>query len=273
MLIGSHQSITKSIDLSIQRALADGCECLQVFVKNNNRWEGKIISDDEAERFRSALSGSGLKVCAHATYLINPASFDEIVYGKSLAAYKGELERCDRLNIPYYVIHPGAHLGHGEKAGVARIAETIDRTYSEGYECMTLLEMVAGQGTSIGSSIEHMLQIIDYSDSSSKIGICLDSAHIYAAGYDIKHSYDEVFNEFFSAFGNKIKVFHLNDSKKTLASRVDRHELTGKGEIGEEFFKKVVNDVRFSDILGILETPVQENYSGEISLLKSYRES
>lgn len=271
MLIGSHQSIAKSIDLSIKRALADGCECLQVFVKNNNRWEGKKISGEEAEKFRNALKNSGLKVCCHATYLINLASYKKDVYSKSIKTYIDELSRCDRLDIPYYVIHPGSHLDKERDDGIKLIAESIDKAYTHGYECMTLLEMTAGQGTGIGHSIQDMLDIIDASENPDKIGICLDSAHIYAAGYDIRDDYDNVFNELFDAFGDKIKVFHLNDSKKALNSRVDRHALIGKGEIGSDFFKKAVNDKRFDGILGILETPVEENYKKEIELLKSFR--
>ncbi|MGD9808676.1 MAG: deoxyribonuclease IV [Deferribacterales bacterium] len=272
MLIGSHQSISKSIDLSIQRALADGCECLQIFVKNNNRWIGKELSEAEAEKFRSELALSGLKVCAHSCYLINLASFKDDTYQKSLTCIRDELSRCDRLGVPSYVIHPGSHVGEGEQAGIKRIAESLDRIYDEGYECMTLLEMVAGMGTNIGYSIENMLDIIKYSNHKEKLGICLDSCHIFAAGYDVKDDYDKVFNDLFDAFGDKIKVFHLNDSLKPLGSRRDRHAKIGEGEIGGEFFKKVVNDDRFNDILGILETPVEENYSDEIKLLKSYRE-
>lgn len=272
MLIGSHQSISKSIELSIERALADGCECLQIFVKNNNRWEGKPLTDETAGKFRTALADSGLKVCAHACYLINLASYDGTVYGKSVKCYHDELSRCDRLGIPYYVIHPGAHMGHGEDAACERIARSIDDAYDSGLECMTLLEMTAGMGTGIGSRIDHMLSIMDRAEHHEKIGICLDSCHIYAAGYDIRDDYEKTVSELTSAFGSKIRVFHLNDSKKGLNSRLDRHELTGKGEIGESFFKKAVNDSRFSDILGILETPVEKNYADEIKLLKSYRE-
>ncbi len=208
MLIGSHQSITKSIDLSIQRALADNCECLQVFVKNNNRWEGKPLLSETAEKFKTDLADSGLKVCAHSSYLINLASFKEDTYAKSVRCFEDELTRCDMLDIPYYVIHPGSHLNYGEEAGIKRIAETIDRTYDKGFRCMTLLEMVAGQGTNIGYSIQNMLDIIDASAFGDKLGICLDSCHIFAAGYDIRDDYDKVFfNELFDAFGDRIKVF------------------------------------------------------------------
>jgi deoxyribonuclease-4 len=275
MLIGAHQSISKSIDLSIERALADNCECLQIFVKNNNRWEGKELTDELAEKFQSSLKNSKLKICAHATYLINLASFKDDTYTKSVKCYNEELSRCDRLNIPYYVIHPGSHVGEGEDRGIGRIAETIDRSYSDyGFQCMTLLEMVAGQGSNIGYNIDNMLNIIDKSNFSDKIGICLDSCHIFVAGYDIKDRYDKVFNDLFSAFGDKIKVFHLNDSKKPLDSRRDRHELIGRGEIGLDFFRKVVNDERFDNVLGVLETPAtkEHTYKDEVELLKSLRE-
>jgi len=271
MFIGSHQSIAKSIDLSIERALADGCECLQIFVKNNNRWKGKELTDEDAENFIKARKKAELPVCTHSSYLINLASVKDDVYKKSMNGYADELQRCDRLEIPYYVLHPGSHTGAGEEKGIKKIASSIDQTYEKGYKCMTLLEMVAGQGSNIGYSIDNMLSIIDSCDSASKLGICFDSCHMFAAGFDITDDYDKVFSDLFSAFGDKIKIFHLNDSKHPLGSNKDRHELVGKGHIGEDFFKKVVNDSRFDDILGILETPVEENYKKEIELLKSFR--
>jgi deoxyribonuclease-4 len=271
MLIGSHQSISKSIDLSIQRALADGCECLQIFVKNNNRWAGRELGEDEAERFKNAVSSSSLRVCAHSCYLINPASFDDDIHAKTVSCMHDELQRCDRLGIPYYVIHPGSHMGRGAADGIKRIAETINQVYDSGYNCMTLLEMVSGHGNHIGSSADEMLAVIDASQHRGKLGICLDSCHIFSAGYNIRDDYNRVMDELCGAFGSLIKVFHLNDSKMPLAGRKDRHELIGKGEISADFFKKVVNDRRFNDILGILETPVQNNYADEINILKSYR--
>lgn len=273
MLLGAHKSISGSIDKSIERALADGCECLQIFVKNKNRWESKPLNDNDAENFRNALEKSGLLVCSHSSYLINPASEDETVRAKSLASYKDELFRCDTLNIPYHVIHPGAHLGLGTQRGVENAARFFDEIYASGsYKTMTLLETTSGQGTCLGHKVEEIADIIKLSGFSEKIAVCLDSCHIYSAGYDIVSDYDNVFSGFFDVFGDKIRVFHLNDTKKPLGSRVDRHELIAEGLIGESFFKRVVNDKRVAGVLGILETPVETDYKDELVKLKSYRE-
>lgn len=273
MLIGAHKSISGSIEKSIERALADGCECLQVFVKNKNRWEGKPLTDDDANKFRSALANSGLGVCAHASYLINPASCDAEIRRKSIISFKDELSRCDRLNIPYYVMHPGAHMKQGVEKGIRNVAEFLSEAYADSdFRVTTLLETTSGMGTCLGHTSEEIEEIISLSTGRAKTGVCLDSCHIFAAGYDIVNKYDDVFESFFNIFGDKIKVFHLNDSKKPLASRLDRHELIADGLIGETFFKKVINDERFCDVLGILETPVEDTYMDEIAKLKSYRE-
>lgn len=273
MLIGAHKSIAGSIDRSIERALADGCECLQIFVKNKNRWEGKPLSDEEAEKFRSALTESGLRVCAHASYLINPASMDTEIRRKSLISFKEELSRCDRLNVPYYVMHPGAHMKQGVETGMDNVAAFLSEAYADGgFNVTTLLETTSGMGTCLGHTTDEIAAILSRVDSCVKAGVCLDSCHIFAAGYDIVRSYDDVFDGFFKVFGDKIKVFHLNDSKKPLSSRLDRHELIARGLIGEGFFRRVINDKRFKDTLGILETPVETDYREEIARLRSYRE-
>ncbi|WP_303850423.1 deoxyribonuclease IV [Seleniivibrio woodruffii] len=272
MLIGAHKSITGSIDKSIERALADGCECLQIFVKNKNRWEGKPLSEDDALAFASALVRSGLRVCSHASYLINPSAVNPETADRSLISFKDELLRCDRLTVPFHVIHPGAHMKAGVEAGIESVAEFLDRAYDDGgFSAMTLLETTSGMGTCLGHRVDEIARIIEKCRNGDKIGVCLDSCHIFAAGYDIVGAYDEVFDEFFRIFGDKIKVFHLNDSKKPLGSRLDRHELIAEGEIGEEFFRKAVNDKRFENVLGILETPVETDYKKEIIKLKSYR--
>ena len=272
MLIGAHKSIVGSIDKSIERALADGCECLQIFVKNKNRWEGKPLVDADALAFVSALEQSGLKVCSHASYLINPASVVPETADKSIISFMDELSRCDRLNVPCHVIHPGAHMKQGVDSGIETVAKFLDRAYDEGgFRAMTLLETTSGMGTCLGHKAEEIARIIEKCRHSDKMGVCLDSCHIFAAGYDIVGAYEQVFDDFFRIFGDKIKVFHLNDSKKPLASRLDRHELIAEGEIGEGFFRKVVNDKRFENVLGILETPVKDTYKDEIAKLKSYR--
>jgi deoxyribonuclease-4 len=277
MRLGAHQSITGGIYKSIERALHDKCEALQVFVKNASRWEAKPLTEKDINSFKAEHSRIGIKnICAHSSYLINLAAPNEETLVKSINAASDELNRCDLLEIPYYVLHPGAHLDTGLEQGIKRIADSLGKIYAEnGFNCMTLLEVTAGQGTSIGHSFEHIKAIIDQSSCSEKLGVCLDSCHMFMAGYDLVNEYDKVFDDLFEIFGDKIKVFHLNDCKKPLGSRIDRHELVGKGTIGEEFFRKVVNDKRFKDTLGILETPIDEGttYKDEVIRLKSFREN
>lgn len=275
MRLGAHQSISGGIYKSIERALHDKCEALQVFVRNASRWESKPMQDKDIAMFREKAADFAFScICAHASYLINLASAREDIFKKSLNAYTDELKRCQTLGIPYYVIHPGSFTGSTLEEGIKRIAHAINRVYDEnGFSVMTLLEITAGQGSSIGCSFDHMKEIINIASCGERLGLCLDSCHMFSAGYDIVNNYDSVFDSLFEKFGDKIKVFHLNDAKKPLGSRVDRHAMIGKGEIGADFFRKAVNDPRFRHTLGILETPVGEKntYEGEVSLLKSFR--
>lgn len=275
MKIGAHQSIAGGLYKSIERAISDDCECLQVFVKNANRWVAKALEDEAVDRFVEALSTFGNEnVCAHSSYLINLASNKEDTYQKSMIALADELERCDRLKIPYHVMHPGAHLGQGEDVAIKKIAASIDQVYGEyDFQSQILLETTAGQGTCIGHRLEHIEAIIHQSRFSHKIGVCLDTCHLFVAGYDLKNDYDCVVDEIFRRFGDKVKVCHVNDSRKELGTRVDRHDLIGKGFIGEEYFVRLVNDKRFENVLGILETPIGSDttYQNEVYLLKSMR--
>lgn len=274
MLIGAHESISGGVYKSLHRGVEDECECIQIFVKNSNRWSAKPLAETDIKKYYSALSQVNIPVCCHSSYLINMASAKPDIREKSYESMKDELDRCEKLGIKYYIVHPGAHLGIGEKEGLDLIVEMIDKIYLENdFNTHILLEITAGQGTNLGYKIEHFLYILEKSKYEPKIDICLDSCHMYSAGFDILNRYDEVFDNLFHTFSDKIKVFHLNDSKKTLGSRVDRHELIGKGVLGIDFFKKVINDERFKEILGILETPIADDmtYKEEVSLLKSLR--
>jgi deoxyribonuclease-4 len=274
MFLGAHESISGGIYKAFERGAADGCECIQVFVKNSNRWVAKPLSDKDIKKYFELNDKYSLPVCCHSSYLINMASIKPDIKEKSYLSMVDELKRCDQLNIKYYVIHPGSHLGAGEDEGLKLVAQMIDKAYDEnGFEASILLEITAGQGTNLGYKLEHFEKIFDMSKYSHKLNICLDSCHMYSAGFDIVNQYDKVFDELFAKFGDKIKVFHLNDSKKDFSSKLDRHELLGKGTIGIDFFKRVVNDRRFENVLGILETPVKEGetYKGEIEILKSLR--
>jgi deoxyribonuclease-4 len=271
MKLGAHESTAGGLYKAIERALEDGCQSLQLFVKPPNRWEGIKLSDKNVSTFiefsKKLPSNS---ITTHAAYLINLASPKDDVRKKSVEALREELLCSDSLKIPYYVLHPGSPLDSGFDNGMTRIIEGIDIVYSNDINAMLLLEITSGMGNSIGGKFEHLEQIIDGTRYKDKLGICLDTCHMYSAGYDITNKYDAVMGEIKRRFGDKLKVFHLNDSKHPLSSRKDRHEFIGKGFIGLETFKRLVNDSYLRDVLGILETPVEDNhtYIDELNTLK-----
>ncbi|KAA0258263.1 deoxyribonuclease IV [Deferribacter autotrophicus] len=275
MFIGAHESIAGGVYKSINFAISDGDECLQIFVKNASRWKAKPLTVNDINRFIEKARIFGIdRICAHSSYLINLCSPRKDTEEKSIECFIDEMSRCEQLKIPYYVMHPGSHLGEGEEYGLKKLVNNIDKIYSEyNFDVMLLLETTAGQGTNLGYKWEHIHYVIEHSKFSEKIGICLDSAHLYAAGYDLKNNYDEVIDLFISKFGDKIKVFHLNDTNKNCGSRVDRHEYIGRGILGLEFFEKVVNDKRLGGVLGVLETPIDndETYKVQVEILKSLR--
>lgn len=278
MLLGAHESIAGGIFNAIKSAMNDGAECVQVFVKSSNRWTDKPLKESDIEKYFEELEKCKFSpevVCAHSSYLINMAAEGETLE-KSYNSMKEELFRCDLLKIPYYVIHPGSHLGMGVEEGLNRVVRFVDRLYSEnGFNVMTLFETTAGQGTNLGANLDEIYYLINESQFSDKLGICLDSCHLYSAGYDLLNSYEDVFEEILKMFDGKVKVFHINDTKKYLGSRIDRHELIGKGLLGIEFFRKVVNDKRFENMLGILETPISDTqtYKDELDILKKLRDN
>jgi len=275
MLLGAHESISGGVFNSLKFAESDGCECLQIFTKNANRWVAKPYSDKDVNKFKVSAENLGFdRICAHSAYLINLCSPKKETEEKSVKCFIDELSRCDQLNVPFYVMHPGSHLGIGEQEGLNKIVLNIDRVYSEyHFNVMTLLEVTAGQGSNLGYKWEHIDYIIQNSKFPEKIGVCLDSAHMYAAGYDLKSRYDEVIDTFLTNFKDKIKVFHLNDTNKECGSKIDRHAYIGRGLLGLEFFEKLVNDERLDGVLGILETPFDEDksYKNQLDILKSLR--
>ncbi len=254
-----------------------GCDVIQIFTKNNNQWKSKKITDKEITAFKENLIKTGIKaVASHDAYLINLASPNKDVYKKSLIAFYDEMERAEKLGLPYLVFHPGAHLGEGEDIGIKRIAESINLHLSKksGTNVMLLLETTAGQGTNIGWRFEQLSEIINLVEQKEKMGVCVDTCHIFAAGYDIttEEGYTKTFDEFDRIIGLKrLKLFHLNDSKKGYGSRVDRHEHIGKGKLGLNAFKMLLNDERFKDIPMILETPKEKDMKEDKENLKVLR--
>ncbi len=263
-LFGAHMSIAGGYHNAIDAAEEFGCETFQIFTKNASQWKGKVLADEEVELFHDKLAKTNLKYpTAHDSYLINLASPDEALYQKSIAAFIDEIQRADRFGLKYLVTHPGAHVESGEEAGLERIISALNQVCDEleSFEVMVLLETTAGQGTTLGHRFEHLAQIRQDLNAPEKFGVCLDTCHVFAAGYDISHKagYEQTIGEFDRIVGLKnLKLFHVNDSKKKLDSRVDRHDHLGKGFIGAEAFRLLVNDARFANHPMILETPKSE---------------
>ena len=276
--LGAHMSISGGIHLAPGRGMEVGCGVIQIFTQNSNQWRGKPVSDSDASLFREKWLESGLHdIVSHDIYLINLAAPQGEVREKSLAAFLEEMERCARLGIDKIVMHPGSHLGEGEETGIRRICEAFNRLFEEAHEYggKVLLETTAGQGTNIGHRFEHLRTIIDGTAFPDRFAVCFDTCHAFAAGYDITatEGYGETFSEFDRTIGlDRLICFHLNDSKKGLGSRVDRHEHIGKGAMGLEGFRLLVNDPRFKKLPKILETPKGDNDEMDAVNLKTLRD-
>jgi len=260
-LLGAHTSIQGGVAESIPLAEKLKFTAMQIFTKNNNRWFAKPLSEDEISLFKLRLENSNIKfVAAHDCYLINLCAKDKEILSKSRTAFFDELKRCELLGIAYLNFHPGSHGGLGEDDGIKLIAESLNIVHqkTKGYKVLSMLEATAGQGTAIGYRFEHLRKIIDLVEDKERMTVCIDTAHIFAAGYDIKNekNYNKIIKEFDEIVGlEQLKCFHMNDSKKELGSRVDRHEHIGKGFIGKEGFKNIMNDIRLEHVPKILETP------------------
>ncbi|MGB9080485.1 MAG: deoxyribonuclease IV [Desulfuromonadaceae bacterium] len=263
--LGAHMSISGGLHLAIDRAVAAGCSVLQMFTRNSNQWRGKPISDANVALFRSKFAASGLReVVSHDIYLINLASPPGDTRDKSLAAFRDELETCARLGIAKVVMHPGSHLSDSPQTGLARVIEAFDVLFSEvpQFEGRVLIETTAGQGSNLGRTFEELAAIINGSRFPEKFGVCFDTCHTFAAGYDTatEDGYRDTMEQFDRLIGvGRLECFHLNDSKKGLGSRVDRHEHIGQGALGLNPFRFILNDPRFAAVPKILETPKGDN--------------
>ncbi|QDG54054.1 deoxyribonuclease IV [Persicimonas caeni] len=284
MYVGAHESASGGPYTAVERALDDECEALQLFTKNNNRWTQRMWTEEEAAQFRQHYAKSGLKgVMSHSAYLINLCSKTAKTVEKSKVALADELTRCAMLGIPYLVLHPGSHTGQGEEAGLRLIAENLERVYEteedgQWQDVTLLFENTAGQGTCLGWRFEHLADLFERVFDPTRFGVCFDTCHAHAAGYDLteRESYEAVWQEFDAIVGlDHLKAFHLNDSKKPLGSRVDRHELLGEGEVGLDAFRFLVNDDRFADIPAVVETPPlesgEDSFAEMVALLKGLR--
>ena len=246
---------------AVDAAAAAGMNTCQIFTKNNNQWRAKPLSDDDVRRFREALTTHGVShPIAHDSYLINLAAPDDALWKKSIDAFVIELQRADALGVPYVVAHPGAYTSSSEAAGLGRIAQGLDEVHRQttnvGSRC--LLETTAGQGTNLGWRFEHLAEIIDNVADPDRLGVCVDTCHIFAAGYAVgtPTEYEKTMKQLDASVGlSRVKAFHLNDSKKPFGSRVDRHEHIGRGHLGLEPFRLLMNDERFEGVPMYMETP------------------
>jgi deoxyribonuclease IV len=265
MRLGAHMSISGGVEKAVVRGQEVGCEAIQIFTKNSNQWKAKPLTNTEVKAFREACEAAGIgPVIAHSAYLINLAAPDEALYEKSIQASLDELQRCEALDIRSLVIHPGAHLGTGEEQGLERIAAAIDRIHRElpKLQAALTLEVTAGQGTVLASKFEHFAAILEQVDEPERLGFCLDTCHLLAAGYDFRtrQGYDQMMQAWDALVGiERIRAVHLNDSKKDLGSRVDRHEHIGEGYIGTQGFAWLLNDPRLAHLPMVLETPKEDN--------------
>ena len=262
--LGAHLSIAGGLPRAVDRAEASRCEALQIFTKSAGQWRARELPPAEIARFRERVEETGIRpVVAHNSYLINVAAAAPALRAQSIAALGEELDRAESLGLDGLVMHPGSYTTGTEKDGLRLIGEALELLLAARPRARTrvLLEHTAGQGTNLGHRFEHLAAILERVDGSPRVGICLDTCHLLTAGYDLctEHGYADTFREFDRTLGlDRIEVFHLNDSKKPCGSRVDRHEHIGKGCLGLEPFRRLLNDPRFSTLPMLLETPKLE---------------
>ncbi len=276
-LLGAHVSAAGGVDTAFARAETIGATAFAIFSKNSNQWKAKPLDRKTIDAFRSNWKASSVKaVITHASYLINLATPDRTLWRKSIDAMIVELRRAEALGIHAVVLHPGAHVGSGIDRGIDRIGKALDAIHDALPECtvVTLLETSAGQGTSLGCTFEELGMMIDATADKKRVGICFDTCHVFAAGYDIrtKRGYDATIKELLQSVPRRFMgAVHLNDSKRELGSRVDRHESIGKGHIGTNAFELLLNDPHFKGVPKVLETPKITEFGSDIEALALLR--
>jgi len=276
-LLGAHMPTSGGVGEALLQGQRVGCDCIQIFTKSARQWASKPYSREEVERFRHNQRQTGIStVIAHDSYLLNLGAPDEGLRQKSIAGLIDELERCEMLGIPNLVAHPGSHVGAGEDAGISAIARSIDAAHRScaGFKVYLTLEITAGQGSNLGYNFAQMARIFDSVHENERLRLCFDTEHAFAAGYDLRtvEGYQQTFAELDEMVGlARLAAFHLNDSKKPLGSRVDRHENIGKGLLGAETFRRLINDPRFAGLPMCLETPKSPDLHEDVETLKLLR--
>jgi deoxyribonuclease-4 len=277
ILLGAHMSIGGGTHMAIERARSIECTAMQIFVKNNMQWFARPLERGEISAFLDHAQRAELhSVFAHANYLINLAATNPQFHAHSLRSLSEELVRADQLELPFLVLHPGAHLGAGEEAGLAKIVTSIDHVFRGIPKVKTkiALETTAGQGSCLGHRFEHLAHIIGNIREPERLCVCLDTAHVFAAGYDLatEKSTKRMFAEFDRIIGlERLVALHLNDSKTARGSRVDRHQHIGKGQIGSEAFRCIMRDRRFRKIPKVLETPKGKELKEDVENMRTLR--
>ncbi len=274
LMLGAHMSAAGGVSTALDRASSIGSNAVQVFTKNNRQWKGPTIDPDDVQRWRTEMAAQGIVYAvSHASYLINLASPQDALWERSIEAQKDELARACAYGISHVVLHPGAHTGSGEEAGLARIAAGLNRIHNELPDCgsVTLLEAMAGQGSCLGYSFAQLRRIIDRVDDQGRVGVCLDTCHLFAAGYDLRTEagYERMMMELDAELGRAwVGCWHFNDSVGALASRKDRHCHIGSGQIGAAGFRFILNDPRWEGVAMLLETPKEEDLLDDVANLE-----
>lgn len=277
MPFGAHMSISGGVAKAFERGEQVGCATMQIFTKSERQWQAKALTPEEIASYKAEQERTGIRpVVVHDSYLINLASPKDDLWEKSIASFTEELGRCAALAIPYLVTHPGAHVGSGEEVALRREAEALNRIFAAGTGAgvTVLLETTAGQGSALGARFEELARLIELVTHPERLGICLDTCHIFVAGYDIRtpETYAATFEKFDRIIGlERLKVIHLNDAQRELGSRVDRHAHIGQGQIGVEGFRLLVNDPRLRHLPMILETPKGKDMAEDVENLTLLR--
>src|SRR5215510_5282165 len=277
IVLGAHMSIRGGVSIAIERARSIRCTAMQIFVKNKMQWFARPLTGEEIHAFLNHVQrGELLSVFGHANYLINLAATNPQFHANSIRALAEELVRADHLELPFLVLHPGAHLGAGEEAGLEKIVNSVDEVFRKipKVKAKIALEITAGQGSCIGHRFEHLAQIIAKVREPDRLRVCLDTAHLFAAGYEIgsESGVRTTFHEFDRVIGrNRLVAIHLNDSKTGLGSRVDRHEHIGKGQIGLAPFVEIMQSAEFRRIPKVLETPKKEDLKEDVENMELLR--
>ena len=276
-LLGAHESIAGGIGEALIRGKQVGCECVQIFTKSSRQWASKPLSKEEIDTFKRNKIETGITtVIAHDSYLVNLGAPDDQMRKKSVKGFIEELQRCEALGVPTLVAHPGSHVGTGEENGIKTIAKSIDEAHAacKGFEVKIALEITAGQGSTLGCNFQQMARIIDAVKENDRLRLCFDTEHAFASGYDIRtpEGYENTFSELDKYIGIKrLAAFHLNDSVKDFNSKVDRHQHIGKGFIGLDAFRRLLNDRRFFGLPMCLETPKGPDLKEDIENLATLR--